>query len=488
MANGDPSELVSDENGMIEYEVTAWDTDTTMTVSLVEGQGWYTDDTVAFSVIQDPAVPERGIIDTINGQPLDSTQAIVFTLSKKEAVKADKTVLQELMDKAGLLDKEKYTAESYAKVEEELAKAVQIIADENASQEEVDAQAEKLQAAMNALVFKDSGDEPTPGKTGWQKDATGWWYKNADGSYPYSTWKAIDGAWYYFNASGYRVTGWQVIGGRWYYLDENTGVMAHDEWIGGFYVTGSGAMANGWAKLEEGWYYFGTNGIAKTGWVQVGNNWYYGQPDSEIPGLLVENAFRDINGATYYFKAGGYMAIGWQVIDGADYFFTGNGAMAKNQWSGSYYLGAGGKMVSNAWVGVYHVGADGAYQKGWLKLEEGWYYLGTSGAVQTGWIQVGNNWYYGQPGSENPGLLLEEKWLNLGNATYYFKAGGYMAISWQVIDGEDYFFTGSGAMAKSQWSGSYYLKEDGKMARNEWVDGGKYFVNENGVWVPNAKK
>lgn len=108
--------------------------------------------------------------------------------------------------------------------------------------------------------------------------------------------------------------------------------------------------------------------------------------------------------------------------------------------------------------------------------------------MQTGWIQVGNNWYYGQPGSEKPGLLLEEKWLNLGNATYYFKAGGYMAISWQVIDGEDYFFTGSGAMAKSQWSGHYYLKADGKMARNEWVDGGKYFVNENGVWVPNAKK
>jgi len=488
VANGDPSELVSDENGMIEYEVTAWDTDTTMTVSLVDGQGWYTDESVVFSVIQDPEVPDRGIIDTINGQPLDSNQAIVFTLNKKETVKADKTALQELMDKVGLLDKEKYTAESYTKVEEELAKAVQVIADESASQEEVDAQAEKLQAAINALVFKDPGNEPTPGKTGWQKDATGWWYKNADGSYPYSTWKAIDGAWYYFNASGYRVTGWQIIGGSWYYLDENTGVMAHDEWIDGFYVTGSGAMANGWAKLEDGWYYFGTNGIAKTGWIQVGNNWYYGQPDSEIPGLLVENAFRDINGATYYFKAGGYMAISWQVIGGVDYFFTGSGAMAKNQWSGSYYLGKDGKMVSNAWVGVYHVGADGAYQIGWLKLEEGWYYLGTGGAVQTGWIQVGNNWYYGQPGSEKPGLLLEEKWLNLGNATYYFKAGGCMAISWQVIDGEDYFFTGSGAMAKSQWSGHYYLKADGKMARNEWVDGGKYFVDENGVWVPNAKK
>ena len=329
-------------------------------------------------------------------------------------------------------------------------------------------------------------DDPTIGK--WMQDAKGWWYKNADGTYPSSTWQVIDEEWYYFDAAGYRAEGWKAIGGKWYYFDKETGIMASNAWVDNhYYVSGSGAMATGWLKLDEGWYYLGTNGVVQTGWIQVGNNWYYGQPDSENPGLLVENDFRDINGATYYFKAGGYMVISWQVIDGADYFFNGSGAMTKNQWSGSYYLGEDGKLLSNVWVGVYHVGADGAYQKGWLKLDEGWYYLGTNGVVQTGWIQLGNNWYYGQPDSENPGLLVENAFRDINGARYYFKAGGYMAISWQVIDGEDYFFTESGAMARSQWSGNYYLKADGKMARNEWVDGGKYFVDENGVWVPNAK-
>ena len=318
-------------------------------------------------------------------------------------------------------------------------------------------------------------------KVGWNQTEDGWTYRNEDGSYISGGWRLIEGSWYYFDAEGYRTEGWKAIGGTWYYFDKATGIMA-------------------------------------------------------------ENGLYDIDGATYYFKADGAMATGWQVIDGADYFFTGSGAMAKNQWSGSYYLGEDGKMLTNAWVGVYHVGANGVYQKGWLKLDEGWYYLGTNGVVQTGWIQVGNNWYYGQPDSENPGLLVENKFYDINGATYYFKEGGYMAISWQVIDGADYFFTGSGAMAKNQWSGSYYLgadgkmmtnawvgiyyvgangvcqkgwlkldegwyylgtngamvtsawvgnyylNEDGVMARNEWVDGGKYYVGDDGLWIPNAQK
>ena len=33
-----------------------------------------------------------------------------------------------------------------------------------------------------------------------------------------------------------------------------------------------------------------------------------------------------------------------------------------------------------------------------------------------------------------------------------------------------------------QWQGNYYLKSDGKMAVNEWVDGGRYYVGADGVW------
>ena len=57
---------------------------------------------------------------------------------------------------------------------------------------------------------------------GWVQDATGWWYRDADGSYPANAWKLINGKWYYFEESGY---------------------MAANKWINGTYYVGSdGAM------------------------------------------------------------------------------------------------------------------------------------------------------------------------------------------------------------------------------------------------------
>lgn len=56
---------------------------------------------------------------------------------------------------------------------------------------------------------------------GWQQDSGRWWYENSDGSYPADQWQYIDDYWYYFYGDGY---------------------MAHDCWIGNYYVGSSGAM------------------------------------------------------------------------------------------------------------------------------------------------------------------------------------------------------------------------------------------------------
>ena len=67
------------------------------------------------------------------------------------------------------------------------------------------------------------------------------------------------------------------------------------------------------------------------------------------------------------------------------------------------------------------------------------------------------------------------------NRTYkasYRKTNGF-----DNIDGEWYYFDESGYMASSCWIGVYYVKENGKMAHSEWVDNGRYYVDENGVWV-----
>ena len=56
---------------------------------------------------------------------------------------------------------------------------------------------------------------------GWVHDATGWWYRNSDGTWPANEWKVINHHWYLFGADGYMLTGWQKKNDRWYYLEES---------------------------------------------------------------------------------------------------------------------------------------------------------------------------------------------------------------------------------------------------------------------------
>ena len=173
---------------------------------------------------------------------------------------------------------------------------------------------------------------------GWQQDNVGWWYQNADGSYPAACWKAINGTWYYFEASGYMVTGWQSIGGIWYYF------------------AGSGTMTTGWKSIGGIWYYFAESGAMTTGWKSIGGIWYYFAGSGAMT-----TGWKSIGGIWYYFAGSGAMVTGWKAIGGAWYYFQANGAMVANQWLGNYYLQADGSMATNKWIGNYYVGADGAW-------------------------------------------------------------------------------------------------------------------------------
>ena len=55
----------------------------------------------------------------------------------------------------------------------------------------------------------------------WKRNDRGWWYEEANGSYPTATWKLINNKWYYFDGTGY---------------------MAEGRWIGNYYVGADGAM------------------------------------------------------------------------------------------------------------------------------------------------------------------------------------------------------------------------------------------------------
>lgn len=79
----------------------------------------------------------------------------------------------------------------------------------------------------------------------WLKDNIGWWWCNADRTYPASAWKYINNKWYYFNASGYCVqNGWIQTNNIWYYCGPD-GDMWTNRWTpDGYYVNNDGAWVH----------------------------------------------------------------------------------------------------------------------------------------------------------------------------------------------------------------------------------------------------
>ena len=62
------------------------------------------------------------------------------------------------------------------------------------------------------------------------------------------------------------------------------------------------------------------------------------------------------------------------------------------------------------------------------------------------------------------------------------------AQGWVKTGNTWYFYNQNGTLARNAWAGNYWLGADGKMATNAWVDGGRYYVGSNGLWVKGAQK
>ena len=148
--------------------------------------------------------------------------------------------------------------------------------------------------------------------------------------------------------------------------------------------------------------------------------------------------------ATTASKSAAAKKVGWTQVGNTWYYYNAHGNQVKNTWVGSYWLGSDGKMVTSGWVdgGKYYVGKQGWWVKDAKKTAETTKSTTTT-AKKSGWSKVGNTWYY---------------------------------------------YDAKGSQVKNAWIGSYWLGSDGKMATNSWVDGGKYFVGNQGWWVKDAKK
>ena len=95
-------------------------------------------------------------------------------------------------------------------------------------------------------------------------------------------WVEFDEGWRYFAADGKMATGWLQIGNAWYYLDPETGIMFDDglHTIGKstYYFYDWGGMASDWWYEDEAgdWYFFGGSGAMKAAqWLDWKGDWYY---------------------------------------------------------------------------------------------------------------------------------------------------------------------------------------------------------------------
>lgn len=203
----------------------------------------------------------------------------------------------------------------------------------------------KIYSILLAAVLSTSIAVIPVSAASWQKNSTGWWYQEDNGSYPKNQWKKINGQWYWFNARGYMATGWQKIKGSWYYLQSNGAMLGKGwHWIGGscYYMYESGAMAantwigNSYVNASGAWVKGKVKEQAK--WIKSGNRWWYRHAD----GSYTKNGWEKIEGKWYLFDASGWMLTGWQQKSGKWYYMYESGAMAADTWIGNYYVNSSG--------------------------------------------------------------------------------------------------------------------------------------------------
>ena len=316
----------------------------------------------------------------------------------------------------------------------------------------------------------------------WKWHGGRWYYFGADGKMLKSTvtpdgylvdiegmlvspgWSYQGGKWYYAESGGKVFRGdWKKIGGVWYAF-HNNGVMYSHEWSGSYFLKDSGAMADNEWVFDRNY-----------------NSWFYIKPG----GTYARNEWK----GAYYLKAGGYMAKSEFIYDAnykATYYLDETGRYVGDKWkeiNGKwYYFRLAGEMETNKWIGSYYVKEDGTMATSILLYDETYkssFYFDENGKyLNKTWKEIDGEWYYFKDG----GYMAKNEWVG----SYFVKGNGRMAKNEMQYDqstGSSYYFLEDGKTAKNQWKKVggywYYFKSNGKVARNEWIEN-KYYVLDNG--------
>ena len=277
-------------------------------------------------------------------------------------------------------------------------------------------------------------------------------------------WNYQGGKWYYALSGGKVFRGdWKKIGGVWYAFHDN-GVMYSHEWSGSYFLKDSGAMADNEWVFDRNY-----------------NSWFYIKPG----GAYARNEWK----GDYYLKGGGYMAKSEFIYDRkyqATYYLDVSGKYVRDQWKEIdgkwYHFRKYGEMDTSKWIGSYYVKSDGAMAASELVYDPTYnspFYFDKDGNyLSKQWKEIDGDWYYFKDG----GYIAKNEWVG----SYFIKGNGRMAKNEMQYDqstGSSYYFKEDGTFAKNYWAKVggywYYFKGNGKVARKEWIEN-KYYVLDNG--------
>ena len=159
------------------------------------------------------------------------------------------------------------------------------------------------------------------------------------------------------------------------------------------------------------------------------------------------------------------------------------------KWHGGrwYYFGTDGKMLkSTVTPDGYLVDIEGMLvSPGWSYQGGKWYYALSGGKVFRGdWKKIGGVWY----AFHDNGVMYSHEW----SGSYFLKDSGAMADNEWVFDrnyNSWFYIKPGGTYASRQWKGDYYLKAGGYMAQSEFIYDpnykATYYLKEDGTYVKN---
>lgn len=203
---------------------------------------------------------------------------------------------------------------------------------------------------------------------GWKQDGAGWWYQNADGSYPANAWKQVNGRWYYFEANGYMASNKWINGT--YYVGGDGAMLTNTTTPDGYQVGADGAWIQGAQTINDGVHTYrvsqdGANSgiwFDEDGLPLYEDESHYGIMcdviDTKVGTFRFSSAIGNINPENHYIMIDGWKKANSSISDSIPWIVVGDSKTYSFEYDKTYSLDFTGSNMSGEELAKYCLDND----------------------------------------------------------------------------------------------------------------------------------